>query len=106
MALHEQDNTQASGTVYHYHLDHLGTPRELTNNQGHIVWSARYRAYGNLPGSRRSHRQPATYPRQVLRPRNRFAGHAYADGVLPARRIFETDPSVSLREPTRNVFYG
>ncbi|WGS86534.1 RHS domain-containing protein [Methylomonas sp. UP202] len=66
MALHEKDNTQASGSTYRYHLDHLGTPRELTNNQGHIVWSARYRAYGNLPGSRRSHRQPATYPRQGI----------------------------------------
>ncbi|WKJ90897.1 RHS repeat-associated core domain-containing protein [Methylomonas montana] len=48
MALHEQDNTQANGTTYHYHLDHLGTPRELTDTDGRIVWSARYRAYGNL----------------------------------------------------------
>ena len=30
----------------HYHLDHLGTPRELTDAYGRIVWSARYRAYG------------------------------------------------------------
>ncbi|WP_229427867.1 RHS repeat domain-containing protein [Methylomonas albis] len=28
--------------------DHLGTPRELTDTNGRIVWSARYRAYGNL----------------------------------------------------------
>jgi RHS repeat-associated protein len=48
LALHEQDNTQSNGTTYHYHLDHLGTPRELTDSQGHIVWSASYRAYGNL----------------------------------------------------------
>ncbi|WP_253734562.1 RHS repeat-associated core domain-containing protein [Methylomonas sp. ZR1] len=48
LALHEQDNTQASGSTYHYHLDHLGTPRELTDTDGRIVWSARYRAYGNL----------------------------------------------------------
>jgi len=34
--------------VYHYHLDAAGTPRELTNAQGRIVWSARYRAYGSL----------------------------------------------------------
>ncbi|WP_082879810.1 RHS repeat-associated core domain-containing protein [Methylomonas methanica] len=48
LALHERDNTQAGGNTYHYHLDHLGTPRELTDSQGQIVWSARYRAYGNL----------------------------------------------------------
>ncbi|WP_425257975.1 RHS repeat domain-containing protein [Methylomonas defluvii] len=50
LVLHEQDHTQAGAAVYHYHyhLDHLGTPRELTDSQGKIVWSARYRAYGNL----------------------------------------------------------
>ncbi|ABC30513.1 Rhs family protein [Hahella chejuensis KCTC 2396] len=34
--------------VYHYHLDHLGTPQEMTNAEGEVVWSARYKAYGNL----------------------------------------------------------
>ncbi|MGZ8219967.1 RHS domain-containing protein [Methylomagnum sp.] len=34
--------------VYYYHLDHLGTPREMTDARGHIVWSGRYRAYGSL----------------------------------------------------------
>jgi len=33
---------------YFYHLDHLGTPQELTNWKGQIVWSARYRVYGNV----------------------------------------------------------
>ncbi|OZG69914.1 hypothetical protein BTA51_28725, partial [Hahella sp. CCB-MM4] len=34
--------------IYYYHLDHLGTPQEITGPQGDIVWSAQYRAYGNL----------------------------------------------------------
>ncbi|MCL7423477.1 MAG: polymorphic toxin type 47 domain-containing protein, partial [Methylobacter sp.] len=38
----------AASQVYYYHLDHLGTPRELTDTTGKIVWSARYRAYGSL----------------------------------------------------------
>ncbi|WAK00978.1 polymorphic toxin type 47 domain-containing protein [Methylobacter sp. YRD-M1] len=38
----------AASQVYYYHLDHLGTPREMTNTAGKIVWSARYRAYGAL----------------------------------------------------------
>ena len=33
---------------YHYQLDHLGTPQELTNPNGEIVWSAHYRAYGEI----------------------------------------------------------
>ena len=33
---------------YFYQLDHLGTPQEMTNWEGQIVWSARYRVYGNV----------------------------------------------------------
>ena len=33
--------------VYHYHNDHLGTPNELTNSQGEVIWLADYEAWGN-----------------------------------------------------------
>ncbi len=33
---------------YHYQLDQLGTPQELTTPDGEIVWSAHYRAYGEI----------------------------------------------------------
>ena len=33
---------------FFYHLDHLGTPQELTNWEGQVVWSARYKVYGNV----------------------------------------------------------
>ncbi|MGU3310161.1 RHS repeat domain-containing protein, partial [Pseudomonas sp. M5A4_2d] len=33
---------------YHYQLDHLGTSQELTAPDGEIVWSAHYRAYGEI----------------------------------------------------------
>ncbi|WP_372240833.1 RHS repeat-associated core domain-containing protein [Pseudomonas sp. R5-89-07] len=33
---------------YHYQLDYLGTPQELTTPEGDIVWSAHYRAYGEI----------------------------------------------------------
>ena len=33
--------------VYHYHNDHLGTPNELTDQQGEMVWYADYEAWGN-----------------------------------------------------------
>ncbi|MFG6207929.1 RHS repeat-associated core domain-containing protein [Pseudomonas retamae] len=35
-------------TPFYYQLDHLGTPQELTDFSGEIMWSAKYRAYGNL----------------------------------------------------------
>ncbi|WP_338567515.1 RHS repeat-associated core domain-containing protein [Pseudomonas canadensis] len=34
--------------AYHYQLDHLGTPQELTDTNGEIIWSAHYRAYGEI----------------------------------------------------------
>ncbi len=34
------------GQTYYYHLDHLGTPRELTDPRGRVVWRTAYRAYG------------------------------------------------------------
>ncbi len=34
--------------VYYYHLDHLGTPQEMTDVKGEIVWNVRYKAYGNV----------------------------------------------------------
>ena len=37
-----------NGQIFHYHLDHLGTPQEITNQKGGIVWSVQYKAYGNL----------------------------------------------------------
>src|SRR5262249_48195373 len=31
-----------------YHNDHLGTPRELTDERGKVVWAARYDVYGRV----------------------------------------------------------
>ena len=33
--------------IYHYHNDQLGTPNELTNQQGEVIWLADYEAWGN-----------------------------------------------------------
>ncbi len=34
--------------IYHYHLDHLGTPQEITDAKGNIIWAVSFKAYGNL----------------------------------------------------------
>lgn len=36
------------GQPYYYHLDHLGTPLELTDARGELVWVGSYKSYGNL----------------------------------------------------------
>ena len=32
--------------IYHYHTDHLGTPQELTNDRGEVVWLNYQMAWG------------------------------------------------------------
>ncbi|WP_249126980.1 RHS repeat-associated core domain-containing protein, partial [Aeromonas popoffii] len=42
----EGEGTDAE--VFHYQLDHLGTPLALTLDTGATAWQVRYRAYGNV----------------------------------------------------------
>ncbi|ATD59989.1 MAG: RHS repeat-associated core domain-containing protein [Janthinobacterium svalbardensis] len=42
------DDAAAHDRITHYHCDHLGTPRELTDAQGNVVWSGRYKTWGRL----------------------------------------------------------
>ncbi|MEH6998670.1 MAG: RHS domain-containing protein [Limnobacter sp.] len=37
-----------NGEVFHYHTDHTGTPREITNAKTEIVWSSTFKTYGAL----------------------------------------------------------
>lgn len=34
--------------ILYYHCDHLGTPLELRDDEGEIIWSAQYRAWGRI----------------------------------------------------------
>ena len=36
------------GKVFHYHTDHIGTPREITNANAKVVWSSTFKTYGAL----------------------------------------------------------
>ncbi len=40
--------TPTNQRIYYYHVDHLGTPQELTDTAGNIVWSAQYKAWGQV----------------------------------------------------------
>ncbi|WP_263148046.1 RHS domain-containing protein, partial [Pseudomonas sp. RIT-PI-AD] len=43
----QDESAQGTSEILYFHTDHLGTPRELTDVSGHIVWSATYKAWGN-----------------------------------------------------------
>ncbi|ODC04976.1 hypothetical protein BFW38_16980 [Terasakiispira papahanaumokuakeensis] len=37
-----------TATLYYFQTDHLGTPQDITDTEGRIVWSGQYRAWGQL----------------------------------------------------------
>ncbi|MDF9619166.1 RHS repeat-associated core domain-containing protein [Pseudomonas entomophila] len=45
---HTEIKPQDFDTIAWYHCDHLGTPLELTNQQGEIVWAGQYTAWGEV----------------------------------------------------------
>ena len=40
------DNSKPLINIYHYHCNHLGTPQELTNQDGDVIWLSYDRAWG------------------------------------------------------------
>ena len=41
-----QDNSKPLINIYHYHCNHIGTPQELSDDKGDIVWLSYDRAWG------------------------------------------------------------
>ncbi|HEY0778075.1 MAG TPA: RHS repeat-associated core domain-containing protein [Gemmatirosa sp.] len=46
LAVATREGAGVPAAVYRYHVDHLGTPQELTDAVGTIVWRGQYRAWG------------------------------------------------------------
>ncbi|MFZ3290411.1 MAG: RHS repeat-associated core domain-containing protein, partial [Telluria sp.] len=44
----DADNSALQDRIDQYNCDHLGTPRELIDQQGRVVWSVRYKAWGRV----------------------------------------------------------
>ena len=42
----EQSDEVTSEIIAYYQNDHLGTPQEITDSKGQVVWSANYQAWG------------------------------------------------------------
>ncbi|WP_342351530.1 RHS repeat-associated core domain-containing protein [Gilliamella apis] len=46
------DKVNSQQEIYYYHTDQIGTPLELTNQRGSIVWQANYKAWGEVESLR------------------------------------------------------
>ena len=90
--------TKSKIEIYHYHNDQLGTPNELTNDKGEIVWLADYEAWGNV--SKEVWREETLKPLQVekehLQP-IRFQGQSFDEETgLHYNRFRYYDPDMGM----------
>ncbi len=46
--LNQAQQSSEADTLLHYQCDHLGTPLELIDGTGKVVWAARYKAWGRV----------------------------------------------------------
>ncbi|WP_415639806.1 RHS repeat-associated core domain-containing protein, partial [Pseudomonas floridensis] len=44
----DQREGEAENTLYYFHTDQIGTPLEMTDTDGQIVWQATYKAWGSI----------------------------------------------------------
>ncbi|KNH29926.1 type IV secretion protein Rhs [Pseudomonas syringae] len=73
---------------FYYQLDHLGTPQELTDFGGEIVWSAKYNAYGKVTSLKHGAGEQLDQPL-------RFQGQYFdAESALHYNRHRYYDPEV------------
>ncbi|WP_338012349.1 RHS repeat domain-containing protein, partial [Pseudomonas savastanoi] len=42
----DEKEGEVDNKVYYFHTDQIGTPLEMTDAEGQIVWQAKYRAWG------------------------------------------------------------
>jgi len=81
-------------TINYYHTDHLGTPQEMTNTEGDIVWEAEYSTWGNT--AKVSYKQvDANMQDEVAFQPLRFQGQYYdTETGLHYNRFRYYDPDV------------
>ncbi|WP_210639990.1 RHS repeat-associated core domain-containing protein [Pseudomonas sp. Tri1] len=91
------DGKGLNACPFYYHLDHLGTPQELTNYGGQIVWSARYNGYGKttelVHGGGEQLEQPLRFQGQYFDPESglHYNRHRYYNP--DTGRYLTPDPS-------------
>lgn len=66
---HEPDSfiplaAQVDDALYYYHVDHLGTPCEVSDQRGRLQWSAGYRTWGEARADRTRFDNPFRYQGQ------------------------------------------
>ncbi len=74
---HTKQKANAFDRVWFYHCDHLGTPQEMSDQTGAIVWSANYKAWGECKTE--NHTKRDIWDSEIITNNLRFQGQYYDD---------------------------
>jgi RHS repeat-associated protein len=82
----------ASNQVYYYHNDHLGTPQELIDREGNIVWQAEYDAFGKATIKVSSVENNLRFPGQYFDGETGLHHNYFRDFDFETGRYIQADP--------------
>ncbi|MDQ9011142.1 RHS repeat-associated core domain-containing protein [Acinetobacter gerneri] len=74
---HTSQKAEKFDRVWFYHCDHLGTPQEMSDQTGAIVWTAEYKAWGECKPE--NHLKRDIWDSEIITNNIRFQGQYYDD---------------------------
>ncbi len=72
---HEVKPAEKFDRVWFYHCDHLGTPQEMSDQMGAIVWTAQYKAWGECKSE--NHVKRDIWDSEIITNNIRFQGQYF-----------------------------
>lgn len=83
---------RVSGSVHYYLNDHLGTPKQLVNTSGQVVWEARYNAFGKAAVTKDAVSNNLRFPGQYYDAESGLHHNYFRDYDPELGRYIQSDP--------------
>ncbi len=88
---------------YFYHNDHLGTPQEIVDTSGRVVWSATYDSFGNIQITVSEIQNNLRFPGQYYDSETGFHQNWHRDYKPEIGRYPEADP-IGIEGGTEHLY--
>lgn len=95
----------ASNDFYYYHNDHLGTPQQMLDGSGTIVWNAQYSAFGKAHITINTEENNLRFPGQYFDEETELHQNYYRDYEPSLGRYIQRDP-IGLADGTNTFVYA
>lgn len=81
-----------AGELYYYHNDHLGTPQQMVDASGNVVWSAQYSAFGKAYVTVNTVENNLRFPGQYFDEETGLHQNYFRDYDAETGRYLQEDP--------------